>query len=82
MIRAWLDLPAFGIFATLFLLYFGAAWVLAGVIFRSPVRRGIASLTGVVAPFFSAVARIASSDLTRPRIPLPPGGADVAMKLP
>ena len=56
MIRAWLDLPAFGIFATLFLLYFGAAWVLAGLIFRSPVRRGIASLTGVVAPFFSAVA--------------------------
>jgi hypothetical protein len=56
MIRAWLDLPAVGIFATLFVLYFGAAWALAGLIFRSPVGRGILSLNGVVAPFFSAVA--------------------------
>lgn len=56
MIRAWLDLPAFGIFATLFVLYFGAAWVLAGLIFRSPLRQRVLSLSGVVAPFFSAVA--------------------------
>ncbi|MBC7582902.1 MAG: hypothetical protein H7316_04040 [Tardiphaga sp.] len=40
MIRAWLDLPAFGVFATLFVLYFGAALALAGLIFRSPVLRG------------------------------------------
>ena len=56
MIRAWLDLPAFGIFATLFVLYFGAAWALAGLIFRSPVRHRMLSLNGVVTPFFSAVA--------------------------
>ena len=56
MIRAWLDLPAFGIFATLFVLYFGAAWALAALIFRSPLRRGVLALNGVVAPFFSAVA--------------------------
>jgi len=56
MIRTWLDLPAFGIFATLFVLYFGAAWALAGLIFRSPARHGVLLLNGVVAPFFSAVA--------------------------
>ncbi|MDB5656531.1 MAG: hypothetical protein JWQ94_4144 [Tardiphaga sp.] len=56
MIRAWLDMPAFGIFATLFVLYFGAAWALAGLIFYSPLKRSVQSLTGVVAPFFSAVA--------------------------
>jgi len=56
MIRAWLDLPSFGIFATLALLYFGTALALAAVTFRSPLTGPIKSLGGVVAPFFSSVA--------------------------
>lgn len=56
MIRAWLDLPALGIFATLCVLYYGMALALAALAFRSPLATGIRSLTGVVAPFFSAVA--------------------------
>jgi hypothetical protein len=56
MIRAWLDLPAFGIFATLIALYSGAALVLYGLAFRSPLAGHTKTLTGVVAPFFSAVA--------------------------
>lgn len=56
MIRAWLDLPAFGIFTSLSVLYFGVGCALAALIFRSPARNGILSLNGVVAPFFSAVA--------------------------
>ena len=56
MIKVWLDLPAPGIFAALCLLYYGAALVLAGLTFRSPLGRRIQSMTGVVAPFFSCVA--------------------------
>lgn len=56
MIRAWLDLPSFGIFATLTLLYFGTALALAAVTFCSPLTGPIKSLSGVVAPFFSSVA--------------------------
>ncbi|MDB5621265.1 DUF4239 domain-containing protein [Tardiphaga sp.] len=56
MIRAWLDLPALGIFVTLCALYFGAAVALTRLVFRSPVAGRIQSLAGVVAPFFSAVA--------------------------
>ena len=56
MIRAWLDLPAFGIFATLCVLYFGIALALATLAFRSPLSARIKTLNGVVAPFFSAVA--------------------------
>ncbi|MET0723287.1 MAG: hypothetical protein ABWY64_21040 [Tardiphaga sp.] len=56
MIRAWLDLPAFGIFATLCVLYFGIALALAALAFRSPLSARIKTLNGVVAPFFSAVA--------------------------
>jgi hypothetical protein len=56
MIRAWLDLPALGIFASLIALYCGAALALRGLTFRSPLAVPIKTLTGVVAPFFSAVA--------------------------
>lgn len=56
MIRAWLDLPALGIFATLCVLYYGMALALAALSFRSPLANGIRSLTGVVAPFFSCAA--------------------------
>jgi hypothetical protein len=56
MIRAWLDLPALGIFATLCALYLGVTLALFVLTFRSPLRPRIGTLTGVVAPFFSAVA--------------------------
>lgn len=56
MIKAWLDLSAMGTFATLALLYYGVAATLVVLIFRSVLRGRIATLTGVVAPFFSSVA--------------------------
>lgn len=56
MTRAWLELPTFGIFATLALLYYGAALTLVGLIFHSPLRQHVQKLNGVVAPFFSSVA--------------------------
>lgn len=56
MIRAWLDLSAPSLFATLALLYGGAALLLAAIVFASPLKRPIQSLQGVVAPFFNAVA--------------------------
>ncbi|OPF97667.1 hypothetical protein I8G32_03642 [Rhodopseudomonas palustris] len=56
MIRDWLDLPPFGTFATLALLYYGVAAMLIALIFVSPLRGPIAKLQGVVAPFFSSVA--------------------------
>jgi hypothetical protein len=56
MINAWLDLPAFGIFATLCLLYFGVAFALYALAFRSRLGTPIKSVGGLVAPFFSSVA--------------------------
>ncbi len=56
MIRTWLDLPAGGIFITLFLLYFGTAALLTLLVFRSPLTRPIQNLSGIVAPFFSSIA--------------------------
>lgn len=56
MIRTWLDLPAGGLFATLFVIYFGMAALLAIVVFASPLKRPVQTLAGIVAPFFSAVA--------------------------
>ncbi|MGX7741220.1 bestrophin-like domain [Rhodopseudomonas parapalustris] len=56
MIQHWLDLPPFGTFATLALLYYGVAVLLMAVVFASPLRGPIAKLQGVVAPFFSSVA--------------------------
>lgn len=56
MIKAWLDLPALGIFAALCALYYGTTLALAGMTFRSPLGGRIQSMTGVVAPFFSCLA--------------------------
>ncbi len=56
MIRAWLDLSAFGIFAVLIALYFGTALVLSLVTFKSPLKKPLQSLNGVVAPFFGSIA--------------------------
>jgi len=56
MIRAWLDFNTFGIFATLMVLYYGAALILVFIAFRSPLRRRVQTLNGIVAPFFSSVA--------------------------
>ena len=56
MIRAWLDLSTFGIFLSLGILYFGTALLLGILIFRSPLKKPVQSLTGVVAPFFNASA--------------------------
>lgn len=56
MIRAWLDLHTFGIFATLCVLYFGAAIGLFFLSFRSPLAQRVQTLSGLVAPFFSSVA--------------------------
>ena len=56
MIRAWLDLPSFGIFVTLGLLYYGSTLALWAIVFHTGLRRRIHSLNGLVAPFFSSVA--------------------------
>lgn len=56
MVKAWLDLPALGIFAALCALYYGAVLGLTGLTFRSPLTRRVQLFTGVVAPFFSCVA--------------------------
>jgi hypothetical protein len=56
MIRAWLDLSAMGTFATLALLYYGTTATLVALVFASVLRGRIATFTGVVGPFFSAVA--------------------------
>jgi hypothetical protein len=56
MIKAWLDLPAFGIFATLCVLYYGIAIALFGLVFHSRLGAPTKSLNGLVAPFFSSVA--------------------------
>ncbi|MDB5484711.1 MAG: hypothetical protein JWR29_615 [Tardiphaga sp.] len=56
MIRAWLDLPTFGIFLTLGLLYYGTALALWAMVFRTRLGARIQSLNGLVAPFFSSVA--------------------------
>jgi len=56
MIRAWLDMYPAGIFLTLIGLYFGMTLLLAAIAFCRPLARPAQSLTGVVAPFFNAVA--------------------------
>ena len=56
MITAWLDLPTFGIFITLSLLYVGSALTIWMIIFHTRLGTNIRSLKGLVAPFFSSVA--------------------------
>ncbi|MGP9809897.1 bestrophin-like domain [Rhodopseudomonas sp. NSM] len=56
MIRAWLDLPTYGTFVTLALLYYGVALALVVLTCASPLRGPVSRLNGIVAPFFSSVA--------------------------
>jgi hypothetical protein len=56
MIRAWLDLSAFGLFAVLIALYGGVTVLLSLIVFRSRLKNPLQSCNGVVAPFFNAVA--------------------------
>jgi hypothetical protein len=56
MISAWLDLSAIGVFACLALAYGFTTAAITWLTFRSPVRAHVQSLSGIVAPFFNAVA--------------------------
>lgn len=56
MIRAWLDLSTFGTFATLALLYYGAAVLLVAIFSMAWLTPRLKSVQGIVAPFFSSVA--------------------------
>jgi hypothetical protein len=56
MIRAWLEMSPIGIFLILAVLNFGMAALLTWIAFRSPLRRPMQSVHGIVAPFFGAVA--------------------------
>ena len=55
---AWLALPVFAVFASLFAFYLGTAALIVWLSFRSPLRGRIQSFKGVVAPFFGSTAII------------------------
>jgi len=55
MIHAWLDLPLNLIFLTLALLYGLNAAFIYWILFHSPARRRMQTLTGVVGPYFGAI---------------------------
>jgi len=55
---AWLALPVFAVFASLFAFYLGTAALIVWLSFRSPWRGRIQSFKGVVAPFFGSTAII------------------------
>jgi hypothetical protein len=56
MIRAWLELSSFGIFASLAMLYYGMALLLVGLTSCALLAPRLKTLHGIVAPFFSSVA--------------------------
>ncbi|MEZ0219142.1 MAG: hypothetical protein ACAH22_02485, partial [Tardiphaga sp.] len=56
MIRAWLELSTFGIFATLGTIYYGVALILVGLTSSRLLSMRLKSIHGIVAPFFSSVA--------------------------
>jgi|1186.fasta_scaffold120937_2 hypothetical protein len=56
MIDAWLELPTFALFALLILFYGIAAALIVWLCARSPLRPRILTLSGVVAPFFTATS--------------------------
>jgi hypothetical protein len=56
LIDSWLDLPVAGLFACLLAYQGGVALLLWVAVYASPLRNGIATLGGVVAPFFTSVA--------------------------
>ena len=55
---AWLALPIWALFASLFVFYLAAAAFLVWLSFRSPLRGTVQSAKGVVAPFFGSVGII------------------------
>jgi hypothetical protein len=55
VINAWLELPTLALFVALILFYALTGATIWWLCFRSPLRRKIHTLTGVVAPFFGAV---------------------------
>jgi hypothetical protein len=55
---AWLAWPVVLVFASLFLVYLGAAALITWLCFFSPLRERIQGFKGVVAPFFSSTAVI------------------------
>jgi hypothetical protein len=58
LFAAWLGLPVFVVFASLFAVYLGAAALMVWLSFRSPLSAHIQGYKGVVAPFFSSTAVI------------------------
>jgi len=56
MIDAWLDLPTFGLFAVLILFYGITMAIIVWLCGFSSLRPRILTLTGVVAPFFTAAS--------------------------
>ena len=55
---AWLALPVFAVFASLFAFYLGTAALIVWLSFRSKLSGRIQSFKGVVAPFFGSTAII------------------------
>jgi hypothetical protein len=58
LFAAWLAWPVPALFASLFVVYLGAAAFIVWLSFRSGLSRHIQSLRGVVAPFFTSTALI------------------------
>jgi hypothetical protein len=56
VIGAWLNLPVFGIFVCLVIFYGATAALIAWLAFRSPLSDRIRGLSGIVAPYFNAIA--------------------------
>jgi hypothetical protein len=56
VIGAWLDLSVFGIFLALAVFYGLTATLIAWLTFGSPLRACILGFTGIVAPYFNALA--------------------------
>ena len=56
MIRAWLELSTFGIFATLGTIYYGVALILVGLTSSRLLSMRLRSIHGIVARFFSSVS--------------------------
>src|SRR3982074_1665547 len=56
MINAWLDLPVAALFAVLIVFYALTGALILWLCVCSPLRAKILTMTGVVAPFFSAVS--------------------------
>jgi len=58
LFTAWLAWPVAALFASLFVVYIGAAAFVVWLSFRSPLSGHIQTFKGVVAPFFTSTAKI------------------------